>query len=343
MQDDKLKFKNYFKDKLKYVIDYLNKDKNQNKRFFLVVIFIVFIIFSVFYFTTLRAPDDFPVGRKIKIEEGMTLSEISGLLKQSSVIRSEIAFEVFVTIISSDSGALHGDYFFNKRTNLFNIAKKITKGEYGLTPIQITIPEGSTIYDIARLFEDNFLDFDSVAFLESARDKEGYLFPDTYLFLPNVEVEQVINEMQDNFKIKINEIKNEIIAFNKPLEEIVIMASILEKEARTMESRKMISGILWKRIDIGMPLQVDAVFPYINGKNTYTLTLEDLKVDSLYNTYKYKGLPVGPIANPGLDSLLAAVTPKKSPYFYYLSDKTGNIHYSRNFEEHKRNKKLYLN
>ena len=92
-----------------------------------------------------------------------------------------------------------------------------------------------------------------------------------------------------------------------------------------------------------MPLQVDAVFPYINGKNTYTLTLDDLKIDSPYNTYKYKGLPVGPIANPGIEAIKAAVTPEESPYLYYLSDRNGNMYYAENFEEHKKNKRLYLN
>jgi len=121
------------------------------------------------------------------------------------------------------------------------------------------------------------------------------------------------------------------------------MASIIEAEARTTESRRIISGILWKRISLGMPLQVDSTFVYINGKNTYELTSDDLKIDSPYNTYVYKGLPPTPIGNPGLDAILAALYPKTSKYLYFLSSKSGDMYYATTFEQHKRNKELYLN
>jgi len=120
------------------------------------------------------------------------------------------------------------------------------------------------------------------------------------------------------------------------------MASLLEEEARTLETRRMISGILWHRIDIDMPLQVDAVFPYILGKNTYEVTLEELKIDSPYNTYKYKGLPFGPISNPGLSSLSAAANPIENDNIFYLADVKGNTYYSKTFDEHKRKKSLYV-
>ena len=301
---------------------------------------VVFFVF--FYLFLFRAPGDFPAGRMVEIEEGMSLSEISKHLKDSSVIRSELLFESFVTVLAGDTGVLHGEYFFGKHPSAFSIAKKVTKGEYGLDPVRITIAEGSTIYDIARRFREKFPKFDSVAFLKDARSMEGYLFPDTYLFLPNVKEDQVIREMRAVFDSKVSELEEDISVFGKPAEDIIIMASILEKEARATESRRIIAGILWKRIEIGMPLQVDAVFPYINGKNTYTLTLEDLKVDSPYNTYKYKGLPVGPIASPGFDSIKAAVTPIPSSYLFYLSDSSGKMHYAEDFEEHKKNKRLYL-
>jgi len=120
------------------------------------------------------------------------------------------------------------------------------------------------------------------------------------------------------------------------------MASILEKEARRSETRKAISGVLWNRIEIGMPLQVDAVFPYINGKNTFQLTYDDLEIDSPYNTYKYPGLPIGPIANPGLSSIQAAITPTESENLFYLSDYDGNTYFSQTFDQHKRYKAQYL-
>jgi len=121
------------------------------------------------------------------------------------------------------------------------------------------------------------------------------------------------------------------------------MASLLEEEARALETRRIIAGILWNRIKLGMLLQVDAVFPYIIGKNTYEVTLDELQVDSPYNTYKYPGLPVGPISNPGLSAIKASVTPIESKYLFYLSDKAGRMYYAENFEKHKENRIMYLN
>ncbi len=334
------KIKIYY-DKICLIVDRFSKTSKKNKIIFTVAI--IFVVILIFYFTVFRAPDNFPVSRLIEIKKGMPLSKISMQLKKAGVIRSELLFESFVTTLSGDSGALSGDYFFPKPLSSWSVARKITKGDFGLIPVRITILEGSTIYDIARLFQKKFPDFDSVEFLKIVESKEGYLFPDTYLFLPNVKADQVARQMEENFKQKIDSIKEQIVKFNKPLKDIITMASILEKEARTIKARRMISGILWNRIRIGMPLQVDAVFPYINGKNTYTLTLKDLKIDSPYNTYKYKGLPAGPISNPSLDAIEATVNPTKTKNLYYLSDKRGNTYYSKTFDGHKKNRRLHLN
>jgi len=137
-------------------------------------------------------------------------------------------------------------------------------------------------------------------------------------------------------------VRDKIDASGHSLEEIVIMASILEEEGITFQDRRMMSGVLWNRINIGMPLQVDAVFPYIIGKNTYQVNLEDLKTESPYNTYVNKGLPPGPITNPGFNSIVAALDPVKHDYLYYLSDKQHNTYYAKTFDEHKRDRVLYL-
>jgi len=121
------------------------------------------------------------------------------------------------------------------------------------------------------------------------------------------------------------------------------MASLVEKEARTLENKKLVAGVLWNRIKLHMPLQVDAVFGYINDRDTYAPSFADLTVDSLYNTYTHQGLPPGPIDNPGLDSIEAALYPATSTYLYYLTDKNGVMHYAKTFEEHKKNKEKYLN
>jgi UPF0755 protein len=120
------------------------------------------------------------------------------------------------------------------------------------------------------------------------------------------------------------------------------MASLIEEETATPEDRRIVSGILWKRLSSGMRLQVDATFAYTIGKGSLELTTEDLKSDSPYNTYRIYGLPPTPIVNPGLDAITAALHPTSSPYVYYLSDKNGVMHYSKTFEEHKLAKAKYL-
>jgi len=235
-----------------------------------------------------------------------------------------------------------GEYFFDKPENTLKIARRLIKGEFDLAPIKVTIHEGLNIYEIAEILDNRFPKFSKEQFIALTKDKEGYLFPDTYFFTPNTQAPNIINVMEKNFQVKIDEMKEEIESSNRPLRDIIKMASIIETEARTSESRKIISGILWKRIEIGMPLQVDVTFKYINGKNSFNLTNDDLKIDSPYNTYVYTGLPPTPIANPGLDSILAAINPTETDYLFFLADKTGETHYASTFDEHIDNKKTFL-
>lgn len=301
------------------------------------------VLICAFYFFFFSAPFNFPVGSVIHIEKGASLDQISKLLYKENVIKSPFWFKVIVTIMDGQGGADAGDYFFSKKRGLINVSTRISNSEYGLTPISITIPEGATSFEIAEILRKNISNFDSEKFLKLAVPLEGYLFPDTYFFLPNITPENIIETMKNNFVKKLATIYDEIEKSDKSLEEIIIMASLIEEEARNFETRKIVSGILWERIKIDMPLQVDAVFPYIIGKNTYQLTLNDLSHDSPYNTYKYKGLPFGPISNPGLDSIKATINPTKTDYLYYLSDKRGNMHYGKTFSEHKINKLKYIN
>ena len=156
---------------------------------------------------------------------------------------------------------------------------------------------------------------------------------------------EVLGALLTNFQnhITASSTAAAIAKFGKPQNQILTMASILEKEGATTKDREMIAGILWHRIAIGMKLQVDAVFPYIIGVNSLQLTKAELQTDSPYNTYLYAGLPPGPISNPSLDSILAAVTPTKTKDLYYLSDLQGNLHYCATFACQLANEKKYLN
>ena len=295
----------------------------------------------IFYLFLYRAPANFPNYTLFTVNKGDTLSQVADSLYENNLIRSPFWFRNFVILADKEKRLIAGDYVFGVPQSVFTIAKRITTAKYDLNFIKITIPEGMNKFEIAEILVKKFSKFDPKDFISNA--KEGYLFPDTYLFLPNSEITQVLSFMKNNFDKKIQSIESEIIEFKKPLNDVIIMASILEEEARKTDTRRTIAGILWKRLSVGMPLQVDVTFQYINGKKTFELTTEDLKIDSPYNTYKYRGLPPTPISNPGLDSILSAITPIETPYFYFLSDKDGNMHYAKTFSEHKKNKELYLN
>jgi len=306
------------------------------------VLFFSIVALFLFYIVFVRPPSDFPIESMITIEKGMTLSEISQVLEEKAIINSPLLFESLVIIGTGEGGIISGDYLLKEKEGVFAIAQRFTSGKYGLALSQVVLPEGSTVSEMGQILKSVFLEFDVETFALLAQDDEGYLFPDTYFFLPNVEAPQVYQELRKNFNKKIKNLESKIERSGRTLHEIITMASLLEEEARTKETREIISGILWKRLEIGMALQVDAIFPYIIGKNTFEVTLEDLQVDSPYNTYKYRGLPPGPISNPGLSSIEAALNPASSPYLFYLSDYDGMMHYSPDFEGHKINKAKYL-
>lgn len=294
---------------------------------------------AVFHGFFLQPPPDFAEGKIIRIKSGATLKDISEILRDERVIISPTWFRNFIIIKGGEKKAAAGDYYFASPQSLLEVASRIYSGDYGVEQVQITIPEGTNTFELAALLQKHLRDFDSVEFIKKAQPKEGYLFPDTYKLPVNASPDFVIGVLEGNFQKRVGPLLPDIENFGKTLQEVVTMASLLEKEARTEESRRTIAGILWKRLDIGMPLQIDAIFPYILNRNTYEVTLEDLKFDSPYNTYRYSGLPKGPITNPGLASIKASITPIESSFLYYLSDRAGRMYYASNFDQHKENRK----
>lgn len=311
-------------------------------RVWAVAIVSLMVVFVSFYSIYIKSPSGFPVNSLVNVKESSSLSDITELLHRRRVINSPVLFRTLVILFYGEKQIKAGDYLFDKKLNIFSAVERLAKGEFGLVPVKITLPEGMTTKQMAVVLNNNLIDFDEEEFIKLSEGKEGYNFPDTYLFLPNVRPKKVVDTLQDNFNEKIKSIEKDIAKFKKPIKDVVVMASILEAEARTMESRKIIADILWRRINIGMPLQVDAPFQYIIGKNTFQLTTSDLKFDSPYNTYKYKGLPPGAIGNPGLDAIIATVNPTKTNYLYYLSDIRGGMHYATTYKEHLLNKEKYL-
>ena len=314
----------------------------KEKRFLIALMALLFIVAGMVYMYAISAPQDFEKDNLVIISSGSTLQEISFQLESENVISSPRIFSRIVTVLGGEEGVIAGSYYFKESENAVKIAKRIISGDHGLDPVKITIPEGYSRKQIAVVFEEEFERFDSEDFVKLTSDKEGYLFPDTYFFFPDSTANDVIERMEQNFKEKTFELAKKIEETGRSLQEIITMASIVQGEAYDLNDMKKIAGVLWKRLEIDMPLQVDVTFRYINGKGTFDLSKEDLKNDSPYNTYVHKGLPPTPISNPGLDAIVASIEYESSDYLYFLADNSGTIHYSRTFEEHKEKKSWYL-
>ncbi len=292
---------------------------DQNKNIFYILGASIFLLF--FYSFFLRAPADFPVGGIVNIEQGMNLRNVSLQLKQEHIISSRVALEAFVTMYGGEKHLIPADYLFENKEPVWEVARRIVRGERHLAPVKVTIPEGFNVSEIANVFVLKLANFNKEKFISLAQNREGYLFPDTYFFFTTDTEAEAFHSMSENFDKKIASIRPEIISSGKKEKDIIIMASIIEKESKGDNDREIISGILWKRLAINMPLQVDAA----------------------PETYKTRGLVKNPISNPGLEAIRAAIYPQSSPYLYYLHDKDGNIYYARTFTEHRRNILKYLN
>jgi UPF0755 protein len=294
------------------------KNTENKKIIFYIICSLIFLCF--FYFFLLSAPEDFPVGTTIAIDSGMSLRNISASLKNEHVIRSRVIFEYSVIMLGGEKHIVSADYVFENKLPVWEIIFSIMRGEHRLPPVLVTIPEGFNLKQIADVCGLKLNNFNQTQFLSATKNLEGYFFPDTYFFLSNANEKDVIKSMSENFQKKITPLLSQIAQVGKSEQDIITMASIIEGEAKGDADRGIISGILWKRIQLGIPLQVD----------------------SAPVTYKNKGLPEYPINNPGIKAIVAAINPQSSPYLYYLHDKNGNIHYATTFVEHQANIRKYL-
>jgi UPF0755 protein len=308
----------------------------------LVTVGFVLLIGWGIYAATLSPVSYFPSGSYVSVPKGSTLKDVGEIFEARGIVRNAWTFRQAARLLGNDRAVPAGVYYFGREENLLQVAARVVAGDFETTPVRVLIPEGSSTKDIARILFEKIPNFDQRAFLQATDGKEGYLFPDTYFFMPSDTTEAILSVFNNAFHTRLTKLAKQIDASGHTELEILTMASILEKEANKTADRQKIAGVLWHRIEIGMPLQVDAVFPYIINKNTFEVTLSDLKIDSPYNTYKYKGLPPGPINNPGLDSITAALNPVKSSYIFFLSDLDGNFHFTTTYAEHMANKKKYL-
>ncbi len=306
-----------------------------------IIVFLFIIILAVImYFFTFSSPINYPKNSIITIRDGAGLLEVSDTLKDKNVIRSPFWFRTTAILLGGERGLKAGDYYISNRDNAFRVAWRVVRGIKDVESVKITIPEGFTNKEISNLFDEKFPMFDNDDFLLRAR--EGYLFPDTYFVEASVTSSSTIKLLESNFNKKIEAYREEIATSTLSFEDLITLASIIEEEAKTAEDRMIIAGIILKRLNQGMPLQVDATLKYVTGRGSSELTKSDLESSSPYNSYVNKGFPPTPISNPGIESILSALHPKQTEFLYFLTDNEGNMHYSKNFEEHKKFKVKYL-
>ncbi len=305
-------------------------------------VFLLIIVLALFSWKNIQPPKNFPVPYSFLIQNGQTLFSISEDLHKNNIIQSKQFFQIAMLLFGSDTKISVGEYYFEKPLSVFEVALRISGKQFGVEKIKVTFPEGFTTKDMEKRLSEKFINFDSELFLSLSEKHEGYLFPDTYYFFPSTSIDVIVNAMRKNFDKKIQSLEKDITNSGRTREQIIIMASLIEKEARGENDRHIISGILWTRFDKGMLLQVDAPFLYLLGKESRELTRADLAINSPFNTYRYKGLPPSPINNPGIASIEAALYPEKSPYLFYLHDESGAIYYGKTYTEHLQNIKKYL-
>lgn len=282
----------------------------------MVTFFTVFFILMIF---TVFPPQDFPGNTFIHVDRGKTVTMIGQELQKKGIIKSVTAFKVFMTVFGEKRMQV-GTYFFRQPTSVVNVALKLTNRFFGIKPYRVTIPEGTSNAKVATILAKQIPKFDKKDFLEKTKNMEGKLFPDTYFFSPMDNVDDIIYEMNQNWEEQIAGLKTQIFLSGHTLNQVLTMASIIERETNKEEDRHLVSGILWKRLSLKMPLQVDVA----------------------KETYKEQGLPDQPIANPGLLAIEAAINPKDSPYLYYLTGRNGKMYYAKDFAEHRKNIRLYM-
>ena len=296
----------------------------------------------------------------VTIPTGASFSSVAHDLADRDIIRSYRSFSFHAWWSGRDRLVRAGTYVLRSSMDADAILEILTGGAAG--EVSVTIPEGFTVADIDRLMASKGFtatgaivacakacDFSAFPFLPADRsgpggNVEGYLYPDTYFVGgEGSDPHAFLSRLLSTFQLKIVDgLKEDIAASKKPLFDIVTMASLVEKEAANDAERAPIAGILWKRLDVGMILGVDAAVRYAVGKRTEPLTNADLAIDSPYNIRAKQGLPPGPIANPGLASIRASLAPQATPYFYYLHGNDGQIRYAETNEEHNRNRAKYL-
>lgn len=280
------------------------------------------------------------------IHSGETLESVAQRLEDAHLIKNKDILVSFGILEGIDRHLKEGKYVFSPKDNFFQILQKIKKGNV-LPAKVLVIKEGDTLTDVQNLLKTNFSFKEDIrqekvgdwqkqfSFLDDAPKQanlEGYLFPDTYYFSQSASLNDIVQKLLSHFQEKVTLFQS-AIAQAGGMRRTIILASLLEKEVSGLQDKEIVAGIIEKRIKIGMPIQIDAAVRYGLQKKG-PLLKKDISIDSPYNTYRHRGLPPGPICNPGLESIQAALHPRKTSYLYYLTTPKGKVIFSRTLREH---------
>jgi UPF0755 protein len=317
-------------------------------------------VFVLIYILGMLSPVASGQGRSVNITvpRSASSSNIGRILHEQGLVHSAWFFNLYTRLKGVDGKLKAGRYTFSTAQSLPEIVNELVKGpDEGRV---FTIPEGFNLKQIAELLEREGLVTRQDFLAAAAGDRfdypflrglppgpnrlEGYLFPDTYRVGSNTRAHEVIDLMLSRFDRKLKEMDyyRKVKAAGLTLHQAVIIASMVEREARVDRERPLIAGVIFNRLKRDMPLQIDATVQYALGSHRAKLYYKDLEVDSPYNTYLIRGLPPGPIACPGEASLLAAVQPVKTGYLYYVARPDGTHAFASTLDEHNANKRRYI-
>lgn len=315
---------------------------------------------AFFFAYSLLSPVSTPDGAKeivVAVPEQATAGLVGQILKKEGLVRSSFAFKQYARWKGMDSRIKAGQYKLSSALSTPQIIMELVDGKLAVQAI--TIPEGLTTAQVADLLTEKGL-VNRESFISAVASQrfdysflsnqpqgekrlEGYLFPDTYSFNNGESETEIIETMLKRFDREMDELGFAALAERNgiTLHEAVTIASLVEREARADEERPLIAGVIYNRLNISMPLQIDATIQYALGENKPQIYYKDLEVDSPYNTYKHYGLPPGPIAMPGKASLLAAVNPSDTDYLYYVAKPDGFHAFATTLAQHNVNKEMY--
>lgn len=300
--------------------------------------------------------------KNFKISFGERVEKIAENLAYEGLIKNAFYFKVYVWEKNLAASIMAGEYYLSPAMSIGQIANIITGGKAIVREITVLIPEGLTNAESEKILvganmvnkselieaikKENLEKYPNYEFLKDKPESagfEGYLFPDTYRFFKDAKPEDIVIKMLENFDKKFTkEMRMEAAKQGETIFEVLTLASIIQKEVSDSADMKIVAGVFKNRLSVGMALEADSTINFITGKKMPQAALNDLKIDSAYNTYKYPGLPPGPISNPGLDAIKAAIWPEKTPYWYFLTAPDGKAVYSKTYEEHLKNKAKYL-